>query len=374
MNDLELVDLFLKEMKEKKVHKCEDLEGWKDLTPMIKSKVKTENLLRHCNQLRVTYANKYLRHAKGDDLIVTPARISRYFGITLDSAEKICDNCLEMQQNEMEKEMEMTNEKLSLMNIFNIAVKDSVQSNKNLKNIGNHKYYYSKVYDEKIQKYLKEKGVESLESEKGSLRSTSSSARLCTNYFYDENVEFEKPLKNDIFSTTKMDAVAGNIYYECKCQEIVNGEHEYLRQSYENKPSKLFKEFGVKNIYMSSHFKKDGTEDYKYCEFDLKDIGINLDGKYYEINFNVKQLICHLIAIANNTNDNEEKILRYIIFVPKAEIIDQNSLLKDLYQTLDSQFKAILNSPNIKGFIARHNIKIEMKLVYIDDVKEHFND
>ena len=53
-----------------------------------------------------------------------------------------------------------------------------------------------------------------------------------------ESFEFEKPLYNDVSSApTKMDAVDGLTFYECKCQEVVNGEHELLRKSYYTKKS-----------------------------------------------------------------------------------------------------------------------------------------
>jgi len=265
---------------------------------------------------------------------------------------------------------------ISLMNEFNIAVAESVIYKKYLKNIGNYKYYYSKEYGKRIKEYLKNLGVDSKEDSKESLRSTSSSARLCTNYFYNDDVEFEKPISNDVSNAkTKMDAVKGNIFYECKCQEIVNGEHEYLRQSYyTKKTSKLFKEFNIENIEIKQHYDAEGNADYKYCDFTLKDIGIDYSGKYYEINFNVKQLICHLIAIAHDYPGQNEKVLKYIIFKPKQELIEKSERLKKLYDTLELQFKAIIDSDNIKAYISEnnHNIKIEKVNVYIDKVIEHF--
>ena len=119
-----------------------------------------------------------------------------------------------------------------------------------------------------------------------------------------------------------------------------------------------------------------GKKDFEYCEFNLVDLGIQYPGKYHDINFNVKQLICHLIAIANQTSDKEEKNLIYLIFRPKKEIISQSNSLKGLYKKLDEQFDAILKSEKIQAFISpnKHNIKLSLKYIYIDEVADYFGE
>lgn len=262
--------------------------------------------------------------------------------------------------------------KLSLMQEFNIAVSESVQYKNGLKNIGNYKYYYPKSYGERVKRFLKDLGVDSKEDSKNSLSSAASSARLCTNYFYEraieKKIEFEKPLHNDVWITpTKMDAVAGLTFYECKCQEIVYGEHELLPKSYnERQSSELFKEFEISNVQLH--------ENGSSCDFSLKDSGINYPGKYYDINFNVKQLICHLIAIAHDYDSEEKKTLKYIVFKPKKESISKSVALKDLYDRLDQQFKAIVESQKITDFCTKYHIALEMEYVYIDEIEEHFGD
>lgn len=269
----------------------------------------------------------------------------------------------------------MNKKNLTLMNEFNLAVANSVQDKKGLVNIGNYKFYYSKEYGANIKEFLKD--VDSKESGKESLRSASSSARLCTNYYYGSGVVFEKPIHNDVSSTpTKMDAVNDMTFIECKCQEIVEGEHELLRKSYQlKKSSKLFKEFNITNLKIKHHFNSKNVNDYDYCDFFLKDLGIDYPGKYYDINFNVKQLICHLIAIANEFEDATPKTLKYVIFRPSDSIISQSIRLGQLYKELDNQFAAICASEKIKSFISseHHNITIEMEYVPVDKISEHFN-
>ena len=261
------------------------------------------------------------------------------------------------------------NMRKNLMQEFNIAIARSVNYKKDLINIGNDKFYYSSQYNQRISDYLKSLGVESKEVDKGSLGSASSSARLCTNYFYDDEVCFEKKIYNDVsYTPTRMDAVSDLTFYECKCQEIVYGERELLPMSYLlNASSTLFHEFDIKNIK-----RKDGSGN--YCDFSLRDLGIDLDGQYYEINFNVKQLLCHLIAIANSYSDDKLKTLKYIIFTPSKEIVNHSEALKDLYQRLDQQYQAIIKSRNIINFINKHNIKIEMEYVPVDIIQEHFSE
>ena len=267
---------------------------------------------------------------------------------------------------------------LTLMQTFNIAVSESVQYKEGLEDIGDYKYYYPRLYGERIKQFLKELNVSSKEDSKNSFNSAASSARLCTNQYYEEakqkSVEFEKPIYNDVSGTpTKMDAVDGLTFIECKCQEIVNGEHELLRKSYYTKASsKLFRQFNVSNVVIEKHINSKGNHDYDYCDFSLKDLGINYPGKYYEINFNVKQLICHLIAIAHDYSDDDKKTLRYVVFKPKKEIIEESSALQYLYAELDEQFKAIVGSEKIQRFLLKHNIELRMEYIYIDEVKEHF--
>ena len=275
----------------------------------------------------------------------------------------------------------MNNKKeLTLMQEFNLAVFKSVQYKNGLNNIGDYKFYYPKEYGDRINAFLESKNVVSKETDKGSLMSASSSARLCTNYFYENSdqktFEFEKALYNDVSNVpTKMDASDGLVFYECKCQEIVNGEHELLRKSYyTKKSSKLFKEFGITNIEIKPHKNKYGRKDYEYCDFSLNDLDICYPGKYYDINFNVKQLICHLIAIAKQTDNSKQKELRYVIFKPSESLIKESDALKGLYESLDEQFEAILKSRKIQNFCSaeNHNIKLSLEYVYIDKVTEHF--
>lgn len=262
--------------------------------------------------------------------------------------------------------------KLTPMNELNIAIFKSVQNNSGLTDIGGYKYYFPKTYGEKIKQYLKSLHVDSKETSKQSLCSASSSARLCTNHHYDDGGKFEVSIHNDVSNVpTKMDYVIENTLCECKCQEIVSKKHDYLRSSYCN--SKLFKKFDITNISVEDHKNRKQEVDYKYLKFSLKDLDVDLPGDYCSINFDVKQLLCHLIAIANEHPDKDiKKTLKYEIFKPKQEYIDESPALTNLYLELNEQFKAIINSMKIQNFINHYNIVIEMEEVFVDTIKEHF--
>ena len=145
-----------------------------------------------------------------------------------------------------------------------------------------------------------------------------------------------------------MDVVIGDTYYECKCQEVIKGEKKKLSKAYKESP--LFKEFGI-NVSV--------PKDKDYLEFCLKDMGIDSNKKYYELHFNVKQLICHLMAIAHKRKEEKVKealTLQYVIFRP-AEF-EKYDELRDLYKKLDEEWKALWASPNIQGFIRAENHNI----------------
>ena len=160
--------------------------------------------------------------------------------------------------------------------------------------------------------------------------SVSSSARLCFLYFINkENVEFEVQLPNPLGGNpAQPDAKIGITYYECKCQEIVDGEKETLLDGY-NELLNFY--FGITKLGK------------------LKDMGVNYDKDYDKTHFNVKQLFTHLIAIAENNKDTKEKItLQYIFFTPKEEL--QSESTKRVYKELKEEMAAIWNSEMIKHF------------------------
>ena len=169
--------------------------------------------------------------------------------------------------------------------------------------------------------------------------SVSSSARLCFLYFCsEEDAEFEAHLDNPTGggNAAQLDAKIGNTYYECKCQEIVNGEGETLKDSYEP----LLKEFfGFDKININMHEKSISGH--------LTDFGIDYNEDYEKTHFNVKQLFTHLIAIGQK-HKNDAVALQYVFFTPNEE--QQSDGTKKVYDELKAEIKAIWNSDALRAY------------------------
>lgn len=268
----------------------------------------------------------------------------------------------------------------NLMEIFNKRMVESISEEyqNRAKDInGKFKFYYDNSYAVKIYSYFVKRGFNSKElwfkngSKNIPMCSISSSARLCLLYFLknhkDENFLLEQsyPIyKNDnntVLTQAHPDAILKNTYYECKAQEVVKGENEKLKASYSNLD--CFKELVDVN---SIRKVKDELD------FDMTSLGVNIKKKYYDLKLDVKQLICHLLAIAGETTKTNEKwVLKYLIFRPSRRFDED---VKEIYKELDYEFESILNSNTIKEFCKKYHISIEKEYVYIDDLDESLID
>lgn len=267
---------------------------------------------------------------------------------------------------------------LTLMNKFNECMKESIIGDyrNHAKDINeNCKYYYDNSYSVNIFRYFVKRGFNSKElSFKNNCKnlpicSISSSARLCLLYFLknhkndDFYLEQSYPiLKKDGKTLTNAhpDAILGNTYYECKAQEVVNGENEKLRESYLTS-AKYFKEFFYDEKKISTN---NGCLD-----FGMDALGVDIKKKYYDLKLDIKQLICHLLSIANVTDKtNNHWTLKYLIFRPSRRYDNE---VKQIYDELDSEFNSILNSKNkIIEFCNSHKITIVKDYVYMDELDE----
>ena len=194
--------------------------------------------------------------------------------------------------------------------------------------------------------------------------SVTSSARLCFLKLYGKDTLFEAALKNPVGEDrypAQLDARVKNTFYESKCQEVINGEGELLKESYKKL---LEDEFAIKNIKINQY---DNT-----LSFNLRDMGADYDEDYDKTHFNVKQLFTHLLAIAKS-NEKEPVTLKYIIFKPSDRLLKDYPELLKVYSDLKNEIKAIKESDSIKIFLRRHEGKISLDLddvfVEIDDLR-----
>lgn len=256
---------------------------------------------------------------------------------------------------------------------FEMAIKESIQYNtEHLNAERKDGKYYENEYADLIKDYFDNHNpkIESYEANYSSrykctpICAFASSGRLCYLFFRPKGATFETPLYNDLKQSapTKMDAVLGTTNYECKCQEILSTSHEPLREAYLE--SELFKEFGVKNIQRKQVIKKNKrtgkVEKYNVLMFNTDQLNIHLPKEidYSKLHFDLKQLICHLIALANNNGGKSVK-LEYVFFTPNKDIILKYKTVKKLYETLKQEITAIFsNKSSITKFALKHNISI----------------
>lgn len=269
---------------------------------------------------------------------------------------------------------------------FDLAIRESLKYYDHLNTKRNDGKYYDDSYAEPIKKYFANNGIESYEVNYSkrykctSICAFASSGRLCYLYFKPQNADFEVTIFNDLSNSrpTKMDAVVNNVNYECKCQEIVVKSHTPLSAKYVESP--LFNEFGIKNYLVKTVEEKDEETGLvsirKILVFDVCELNVKLKGKnnYSNLHFDLKQLICHLIAIANNNKEKLPVKLKYIFFTPNYETILKYSKVKKLYCELKEEIKAILNKNSaISKFAKNHNISIEIddsSFVQLNDVDD----
>lgn len=276
---------------------------------------------------------------------------------------------------------------MSLAKEFALAVRESLPDldESRLNRQRNDGKYYEDEYAEPIKRYFSERGVSSLETRYSArwkctpVCAIASSARLCFLYFGNSGkngeAAFEKGLKNDLEhpSTTKMDAVVGESFCECKCQEILSTSHTPLNKRYLD--SELFQKFGVEKYTLKPMVSTDGEtiRVWKALQFDVAELGIKYEKSvdYTRLHLDLKQMICHLIAIANECK-GKPAVLQYVFFTPNREQIKKYPKVADLYEELKREWSAVTaHDTAISKFADEHKIKIaEPKYVEIGSVKD----
>ena len=147
-------------------------------------------------------------------------------------------------------------------------------------------------------------------------------------YNISKNIEcfqFEKLLPTRVGGSANLDGYItrgdGDVFVEAKCREIYSS-HKTIEVS--NVYEEIYKE--LQELYPEFSFKnngrpiKNGKEDNEHFNCTFK-----FNGKEI-IHFDIKQLICHFLAISANIleNENANKNIKfiYLIFNPK-EVIEQ---------------------------------------------------
>lgn len=192
--------------------------------------------------------------------------------------------------------------------------------------------------------------------------SVASSARLCFMYFQaNPDITFEEELKTGLggFPPT-LDAydVKKNVYYECKCHEFFKNydvKEKKLKPTYRD----LIKEhFGFKEI----------IEENERLEIKLTDLEINDPRTIYQLKFDLKQMLCHLLGIVKN-HAQGEATLQYIFFTPSESLRDTNQEIEGVYEELKEDIEMIWNSTFVKNF--REKVELpDPKFIPVDKIED----
>ncbi|MBQ5990098.1 MAG: hypothetical protein IJL67_11465 [Oscillospiraceae bacterium] len=177
-------------------------------------------------------------------------------------------------------------------------------------------------------------------------------------------IKFKKPIESDNQYSTPphLDAYIkdSNCYFEVKCHEIFDSHKVVLKQKYWDLVYDEGNLFGLKPLE-----KSDRNRD--TFEIPLKEFGI--EDKTSTM-FDIKQLICHLLGIANQDGDNKKLV--YLFFKPDADkaasksrsVLEDDVLsaynrhLKTIFDNLSDEIDAIFNSKPITTFCVNNNIKL----------------
>ncbi len=218
--------------------------------------------------------------------------------------------------------------------------------------------YYSGRYLEAMNELFEKQEISSLQKRR--LNALASSARLAFHdYRYKEGAMFEKNLSNDLTGrrgSTEMDVVDGMICYECKCREILQ-YHKVIFEERYTKDSDLFKEFGCKTS---------APDEKGMVSVRVESMGIVIPENHPsdKWRFEIKQLICHLIAIANERKQKKipkkkPTFLQYVFYTPSEKHIEKSGKVEKMYEELKTEIQAIRKSERINAFCDEHGIIFE---------------
>ncbi len=165
----------------------------------------------------------------------------------------------------------------------------------------------------------------------------------------DEPVEFEVGLKIEGIDgiSPQLDAcfLKKNIFIEAKCHEIFDNHKVILKEKYwehlYGKDNKFA--FPVKDKTCEKEF-----------EIPLNKFGIEKANSMFDI----KQLLCHLMAIASQKDAEACATLIYLFFMPKTDDGEASEKINQVFDELKEEIKNIFCSEPIKCFTEKNKIKL----------------
>ena len=155
-----------------------------------------------------------------------------------------------------------------------------------------------------------------------------------------EGFQFEKLLPTRVGGSANLDGYIMrndvDFFVEAKCREIY-GSHKTVEIS--NVYEEIYKE--LHKSYPEFSFKNNGKEDDEHFNCTFK-----FNGKEI-IHFDIKQLICHFLAISANIleNENANKNIQfiYLIFNPKCNTCFENEKVSSYKGRIDKIYKETID-------------------------------
>ena len=261
---------------------------------------------------------------------------------------------------------------------YDLAVKKTV--NAPSKYFEDNGVYFNNEYRDKLCADLKANGCfnnfnnevnkyyEPDNKKKCKMCSIASSSRLCYLHFRgNKKIQFEEIIRNGDVCKPHLDAYdkEKNIYYECKCHEIVGHHSVNLSSQYKDLLENLFHITGL--IEEKGYFKLN------YEMFGIKGFKIKC-GKYFDF----KQFVCHIIGVMNRQND-KKPTLKYLFFKPDIECIERCEQLKswkvefDIIETkLFKKLKEIPVFKNGKQEQLQDVVNIEQEPICVSKIVDPF--
>lgn len=166
--------------------------------------------------------------------------------------------------------------------------------------------------------------------------------KVVPQYINNGNFEFEKIMKGHVRANFDMfyGVEKNNYYFEAKCHEIFDNHSPIFAKSY------------------SQYFGKIKHKDYNGKQIIITDPIFSNDTK---IVFDIKQFICHVLAITNNKKENVTDHLIYLLYAPK----ELKNKLSDVYNLFIEQYKEA-----IKYVKEKFEINIVFKLYFKTSIED----
>lgn len=136
---------------------------------------------------------------------------------------------------------------------------------------------------------------------------------------------------------------ADSIYVEAKCHEIFDSHRVVMKNKYHNLIH------GTDNAFGFEPRVSTGTATF---EIPLSAFGIEKDSSMFDI----KQLLCHLMGIASQTE--QPATLVYLFFIPKTTDPVKQKAVDDVFNALREEIRCIFNSAPIRNFCTANQITL----------------